>query len=1383
MYKIKKNIKNIKTYKQLFIRLQNHDGTLYSFLDKYTSNKVYLGHIQEAVFNLFGSLACISSLSNWHPTIGNFNNADINKMASIKDIFLKSDNNDLIKIGGNCGDASDYTLINKHDDRHLLAFSSKCLSHESLRKLDIDYLEKQANKLKEFNYKVSIGLCVRDKNGTFNMVKRAKKTSNEHKILFETIEKKYILDWTDLNDAYLVFNEKYGSSNFDDIMIKYDIEKEHLIPYLHQRVIAKNTLNDIINNKKNFVWGCVCRSGKTYMCATLIDMLNKNNKCDGNYLIVLLAKNETILQFKEIFDTYKEFNDMNTIILDDAKKNYPLKESNVIICSKHFLQKKIDGPKDKSISWLRKLKIDCTFIDEGHFGGSSDLTKDIIKFYAKKRSSIVHMTATYNKVMDSYLIDRLYTWDIADIQSSKNLNEDNMNRLIKKHGSIMEKELDMYTRNTIEQQYIDIPKMEIFTWDIHNKEKQDIIEYTRNIDAGYSLKGVFLGNWDVKDVEKENESFKFQNEKQVMNLVYHIFGKPTKYGLQDNSYENFIDKISEYSCDNNSRTMDSMDKPMIMLAFLPMKNVSKISSALKSILEKHHPHFHVDGGEYSIVILNTNENGSENAKEIVNKAHKRAHDLGKKGVLVLTGTQCHLGVSFPYCDIVLLLNNSPSYDLLTQMMYRCLTSSDNKKFGFVIDLNMDRVISQIIEFGYRINNNKSVHPKKMIKYILRGNLLGLNPHNWKKEHGFNEQKNIDFISNYMYEKYSNRFASSLDNTFRKLKIDETKFNKESYMQFQSLFKNFKVKNGKITINLKANDNKKLKDGVTKIIVEDDDGKNCDKDNKNIDNENEIKDANQDAIEDNIDPFIILRPLSALLSLLTIKTKSTSLKDMYLDVEKKAELYTLLVSQINTWFNARGNNNINETDIKFIINLFITYMENDPNASEIIAQVKEMFQNNITNPYELSKVIDTYLIPQAEEQSTNAEFSTPHALRNEMLDKLGDEYFSVPRRILEPSSGKGGFILDIISRFDKGLKYMFSDDKVRYKFIVEECIYFADINPVNIFIVKLLIDRNNEYKLNYYGGDVLKLDPNMIWGIDEGFDSIIGNPPYQGTGRKKIWVNILDLSLKWLKQETGLLLFVTPQLAVNWLLGCEIAQQKVDKFYNIKYVNASDSIATNHFKNVGSDFVYYVVENSDGNASNSITKIITTQDKEYNMNLSFNSMLSLRECGLANIIINKLLKPNSNQWNRRASRIEKDTQETQDDIYKNKLIYKIKTNKIEYLYTKRTHKDFNKPKVFYPTVGDRMIKDSEGDYFPGTSFVPYIPCSNEVEVDNVVILNNSKMLSFLKKQMKTHRSPMDYVWRNLVKPMGVFDVDIKNDMDIYKLFNLTDREIEYIESQM
>ena len=33
----------------------------------------------------------------------------------------------------------------------------------------------------------------------------------------------------------------------------------------------------------------------------------------------------------------------------------------------------------------------------------------------------------------------------------------------------------------------------------------------------------------------------------------------------------------------------------------------------------------------------------------------------------------------------------------------------------------------------------------------------------------------------------------------------------------------------------------------------------------------------------------------------------------------------------------------------------------------------------------------------------------------------------------------------------GLKKVIVDDKLRYKKIVEECLYFNDINPTNIFI--------------------------------------------------------------------------------------------------------------------------------------------------------------------------------------------------------------------------------------------------------------------------------------------------------------------------------------------
>jgi hypothetical protein len=37
----------------------------------------------------------------------------------------------------------------------------------------------------------------------------------------------------------------------------------------------------------------------------------------------------------------------------------------------------------------------------------------------------------------------------------------------------------------------------------------------------------------------------------------------------------------------------------------------------------------------------------------------------------------------------------------------------------------------------------------------------------------------------------------------------------------------------------------------------------------------------------------------------------------------------------------------------------------------------------------------------------------------------------------------------------GLKSIYPDDAQRYKVIVEECLYFADINPTNIYICKTI----------------------------------------------------------------------------------------------------------------------------------------------------------------------------------------------------------------------------------------------------------------------------------------------------------------------------------------
>ena len=84
--------------------------------------------------------------------------------------------------------------------------------------------------------------------------------------------------------------------------------------------------------------------------------------------------------------------------------------------------------------------------------------------------------------------------------------------------------------------------------------------------------------------------------------------------------------------------------------------------------------------------------------------------------------------------------------------------------------------------------------------------------------------------------------------------------------------------------------------------------------------------------------------------------------------------------------------------------------------------------NIKNNTKISKLIDKYLIPKELEKKSNAEVSTPYKLRNEMLDKIPLEFWTKKRKVFEPCSGKGGFIIDIIDRFMNGLKYQYKDKK-------------------------------------------------------------------------------------------------------------------------------------------------------------------------------------------------------------------------------------------------------------------------------------------------------------------------------------------------------------------
>ena len=116
--------------------------------------------------------------------------------------------------------------------------------------------------------------------------------------------------------------------------------------------------------------------------------------------------------------------------------------------------------------------------------------------------------------------------------------------------------------------------------------------------------------------------------------------------------------------------------------------------------------------------------------------------------MVLSGKQCSLGVSIDNCDIVLLLNNNMGFDMIYQMMFRCMTEGKNKKCGFVIDLNIHRVIeTSVINYASLIKPD--IHPRDAIKFILQERLINLNGDHWMPSFENDIQKLLLYLKMYM----------------------------------------------------------------------------------------------------------------------------------------------------------------------------------------------------------------------------------------------------------------------------------------------------------------------------------------------------------------------------------------------------------------------------------------------------------------------------------------------------------------------------------------------------------------------------------------------------------------------------------------------------------
>lgn len=717
---------------------------------------------------------------------------------------------------------------------------------------------------------------------------------------------------------------------------------------------------------------------------------------------------------------------------------------------------------------------------------------------------------------------------------------------------------------------------------------------------GSILSLVQLKKTKTKD-PKYKEEFQLDKNTHGSEYLKNIFNSIISDDPMTPSIMNEIEKTQSHF---GNRKSDA-NNPMLFLMFLPMGNdINKLQQTMIKFLKKHKL-----WTDYYITYSNSKSKSDEDTKKykkFVDKQLEVTKSNDKKGCILLLGNQGKMAYTYHECDVVIRLDNGTDIDDAEQVGYRCLTEgpiTDNpdeqKTIGITVDLNIQRVYSVMRN---KIKNYKKNNPdsKKtygdIIQYMNDENQFIFNPNEF--DFGNCTTEMVEY-----YKKYEDKLKSEtlIETVICNIQCEDT---------LSEYIKQIKLNDGTYKSNPKVNGKqpdcpmgKKTKKKVDPVKVNNSDSnESLDEDDK--DDEVEIDIFNDINKTKNLYEF--LSKLCCLM--LRIDYKNPNITSNVIELLKilkdnKKQFNIIKMKLIDDY-------DINEKDLNIIYKKYIEDMSNQNNI-DILDDIFEIYSNS--DPKVVRDIIGKHFIPSLEQKKKNAEIPTPPELCDEMISKIPIEYFmDENNKSFEPCCGKGNFVLAIFERYFDGLSHI-EDECERCCVILEKCLYFCDIDPMNIYITEELLkchalskmkeefwkDWNNviqicDINFNSYVGDTLELNIQDTWNI-EGFDAVIGNPPYEerdpitgkskgGTNLYMKFINNLFVNIK----ENGFLVFITP---ITWLspssnkqMGGNILHNIFMK-YDLLYLNLNE--CKKYFKKVGSTFSYYII-------SKSITKDLNTK---------------------------------------------------------------------------------------------------------------------------------------------------------------------------------------------
>jgi len=775
-----KEIKKYKTAKDL---IENINIDIDKKEDDEKNIKTTQGYIYERLWDIcikFGLVKNIITFDNTKNKLLHINDninlayyLNIEIFKEFKDIFDK-----YLKTNIQSGKGGGYSDISFRNNDSIIISSSKYFENDDkqdIKNYDISQLCIFLETNQDKNIKIILFINNKEKfikkrqtdNKSSLILSKYINPNGNYENVFDINDlEKYFIELKKILNYYNYFKSTNDIKNFKQIYLNKF--QQVFIPKFHQSLYINQIIN-IIKTKekkenKNILIGAIPRTGKTYIIGGIIRKYIEIEKKDNyNFLIITPAPTETIPQYNELFNTYLDFNDIEVIdktVIKETEKNKEISNKKIYIFSKQVLdtqerKEKETIEEDKSIiTILTKINFDFIFIDEAHFGMTTQKSDELLEKLISSDTWKILITATYNKPIIKFNIPikNKLIWSLENVISLKRIaNFDNSfdvitnikkfyNNYIGNINKNFNKKIidgvllndygissnfnnydinELYTKlKIILNQYKDFPEPYLITtvW-------KNIDEIYNEIRLANGLDRYTFSLDELFDLNKDNS---FTNEQELIELFHYFYGYPRKkIILKDDKNEQVINNVSynlryEYKqygiiprinniCKNNCRTLQDTTT---QLWFLPTNN-NKLSNKIPVLLELLDIHFNYYFKQtlflvaISEVIKNKYKKDNilydiKNKNDIFNAEINYKHKY--KNIVILTGKKFNLGISLPSVDIVVLFNTSESNDLLYQMMFRSMTEVPNndkcipnnycskKKYGFIVDLNPQRTI-------------------------------------------------------------------------------------------------------------------------------------------------------------------------------------------------------------------------------------------------------------------------------------------------------------------------------------------------------------------------------------------------------------------------------------------------------------------------------------------------------------------------------------------------------------------------------------------------------------------------------------------------------------------------------------------------------------------